>query len=129
MKPHGIPVKIDLPAVGENLQDQPNVAFTFNTTTTFNGTIPYVTGSMADFFGDLPKNVNLISWAELVSTATNNAIPISTLEGLFCIQYSLLQQGVPQAEVIISTIKDLGLGVSSSLFSAFWLLMPFPRGN
>jgi hypothetical protein len=130
LKPLGIPVKVNLPAVGENLQDQPNVAFTFNTATTFNGTIPYVTyGSVADFLGDLPKKANLTSWAELVSTAINNTISISTLEHLFCIQYSLLEQQVPQAEVIISTTKDLGLGVSSFLFSAFWLLMPFSRGN
>jgi ribulose-5-phosphate 4-epimerase/fuculose-1-phosphate aldolase len=52
MSKYGISAKVDLPAVGENLQDQPNVAFAYQANTTYNGTTGYVTfGSITDFLG------------------------------------------------------------------------------
>ena len=37
----GVPLKIDLPGVGENLQDQPNVPLAYNSTTNRTGYTPY----------------------------------------------------------------------------------------
>ena len=130
LEQHGITVKVELPAVGENLQDQPNTNLIFSTNTTFNGSIVYVAyGAMHDFFQDWDKNFDARAYAKTVSTAISNAIPASSLEYLFDIQYKLLQQGVPNAETIIETTLNIGLGPSNLLLAPFWLLMPFSRGN
>lgn len=133
LKEYEIPVKVDLPAVGENLQDQPNNNLIFMTNSMFNGSIVYVAyGAMFDFFEDFESwdmNIDVGSYAETVSAAINNSITASSLNYLFNIQYKLLKQGVPNAETIIETTLNLGLGPSEILASAFWLLMPFSRGN
>jgi hypothetical protein len=121
---------VDLPSVGENLQDQPNTGFVFSSNTTFNGTIPYVTyGAASDFLQSLPSKSSLESWAKNVSAAVNNTVSATSLEYLFNFQYDLIQNGVPDAETIIGTTMSFGLGPSDYLFSALWLLMPFSRGN
>ncbi|KFY74509.1 hypothetical protein V499_05464 [Pseudogymnoascus sp. VKM F-103] len=126
----GIPVKVNLPAVGENLQDQPNSQIIMSSNTTFSGSIPYVAfGSASDFLDSLPKNVNLTAWAEKVAVAIDHAISISSLEQLFRIQYELINNGVVDAESILETTFSIGLGPSSLVASAFWLLLPFSRGN
>ncbi|KUJ20830.1 alcohol oxidase [Mollisia scopiformis] len=127
---YGIGVKVDLPGVGENLQDQPNNNFISSTNSTFNGSIVYVAyGSMPDFFDDWDANINISSYAESVSAAINNTIAAASLEYLFGIQYKLLQNGIPNAETIMETTLNLGLGPNGLLVSPFWLLMPFSRGN
>ncbi|KAF8851795.1 putative glucose oxidase [Acephala macrosclerotiorum] len=130
LEKYGIEVKVDLPAVGENLQDQPNLSFVFSTNSTFNGSIVYVAfGAMTDFFQGWDARINTTSYAEIVAIANNNTIPTESLEYLFNIQYDLLKQGVPNAETIMETTLNLGLGPSGLLLSAFWLLMPFSRGS
>lgn len=129
MTKYGIETKVDLPAVGENLQDQPNVGFVYESNTTFNGTTGYVTyGSLSDFFSPLPA-VDVSGWATTVSNAINNTFPASTLAHLFEIQYNLLKAGVPDAETIAGTTVQFGEGPSGYLGVAYWLLMPFSRGN
>ncbi|KAE8444567.1 hypothetical protein EG329_014491 [Mollisiaceae sp. DMI_Dod_QoI] len=130
LEKHGITVKVDLPAVGENLQDQPNTSLVFSTNSTFNGSIVYVAyGVMSDFFREWDTNLDTHTYAETVSKTLNNTIPASSLEYLFNIQHRLLRQGVPNAEIIMETSLNLGAGPSELLLSAFWLLMPFSRGN
>ena len=115
--------------MGENLQDQPNVAFAYESNTIFNGTTGYVTyGSLSDFLSPLPA-ANISEWATTVSSAINNTISASTLTQLFEIQYNLLKAGVPDAETIAGTTVQFGAGPSAYLGAAFWLLMPFSRGN
>lgn len=129
MSKYDIETKVDLPAVGENLQDQPNVAFVYEANTTYNGTTGYVTyGSITDFLGPMPS-ANLSEWASTVSNAINNTISASTLTHLFQIQYDLLESGVPDAETLAGTTVQFGQGSSGYLGAAFWLLMPFSRGN
>lgn len=103
----------------------------FSTNTTFNGTTGYVAyGSLSDFFtGSLPNSKNLSAWAAQTSNSTNNAVDPSALEALFGIQSQLIDQGVPDAETILGTTPEFGLGPSAILASAFWLLMPFSRGS
>jgi choline dehydrogenase-like flavoprotein len=126
----GIPVKVNLPAVGENLQDQPNSQIIMTSNTTFNGSIPYVAfGSASDILDSLPKNVNLTAWAEKVAVAIDHAISVSSLEQIFRIQYKLISNGVVDAESILQTSYNIGYGPSGLVASAFWLLLPFSRGN
>ncbi|KAH8666046.1 glucose oxidase-like protein [Tricladium varicosporioides] len=128
---YGIGTIIRLPGVGENLQDQPNNACAYNSTFGLvNGSATYVAyGSDSDFLPSLPLRSQLLTWAQKVSGAINNAISPATLEYFFTIQYELLYSSVPNAEVIIAATKQYGLGVTSILFSAFWVLLPFSRGN
>lgn len=126
---YGIETKVDLPAVGENLQDQPNVAFAYQSNATYNGTTGYVTyGSIADFLGLMPS-ANVSDWATTVSNAINNTVSASALTHLLQIQYDLLKSGVPDAETIAGTTVQFGQGPSGYVGAAFWLLMPFSRGN
>lgn len=126
---YGIPTKVDLPGVGENLQDQPNTAIVLQTNTTYNGTTGYVAFSSAsDFFGNVPNN-SIADWALQVSNAVNNSVNASALEYLFKVQLGLISQGVPDAETIIGTTVEVGGVPRAILASAFWLLMPFSRGN
>lgn len=98
--------------------------------TTFSGSVPYVAfGSASDFLDSLPKNVNLTAWAEKVAVAIDHAISVSSLEQLFRIQYELINNGVVDAESILQTTFNIGLGPSGLVASAFWLLLPFSRGN
>ncbi|RDL35001.1 Uncharacterized protein BP5553_06932 [Venustampulla echinocandica] len=127
---YGIPLKVPLPGVGENLQDQPNTAITLQAQRAFNGTMAYATfGSLADIRINLPSSSSLKLWASTVSAAINSSLPATSLYQLFQIQYALLSRGVPDAETIIGTTMNFGLGPSGVVGSAFWLLMPFSRGS
>lgn len=129
LKEYGIPVKVALPGVGENFQDQPSSAIDVTGNATLNGTAGYVTySSISDFFGTLP-NPDIESWATQVSNAVNNSISAAAFKTLFTVQYSLLEKGVPDAESVIDTTVQLGVGPSNTLGSASWVLMPFSRGN
>lgn len=120
---------MSLPGVGENLQDQPNTNIVMQGSTIFNGTISYSTfGSLYDLFSTLPTH-NITAWAGVVSAAINNSLTASALTRLFQIQSELLAQGVPDAETFLETTYNLGLGPSAIAASAFWLLLPFSRGN
>jgi choline dehydrogenase-like flavoprotein len=128
---YGIATKVALPAVGENLQDQPNSAITLASNNTFQGYGPYVTfGTMADIYGasDVASlasstKAGIPSWAATISAASNEAISASALEYLFQIQHSLIfDRAVPNAEIITS-------GAGGFLFAAFWVLLPFSRGR
>ena len=120
---------MDLPAVGENLQDQPNTGISVTSNTTFNGSAGYLTyGSTSDFFGTLP-NPDIELWALQVSDAISHSINASALKTLFAVQYDLLTKDVPDAECIVETSVEWGAGPSRNLGSASWLLMPFSRGN
>jgi choline dehydrogenase len=126
---YGTSTKVDLPGVGENLQDQPSTAFSYDANITINGAIPYLAyGAISDFLGTLP-DVNLEAWATTVSGAINNSVNASSLEQLFQIQYGLFKQDIPDAETIMESSFTLGSDASKLLDISFWLAMPFSRGN
>jgi len=126
---YNISTKVNLPAVGENLQDQPNVAFSYEANTIINEAIPYLAyGGVSDFLGNLP-DVNLGAWAARVSEGINNSVGAASLERLFQIQYYLIKKEVPDAETIMETSFTLGSDPSALLDISFWLAMPFSRGN
>lgn len=126
---YDIPIKVDLPGVGENLQDQPNNNLLYQFDSTFEGALGYVTfGSITDFFGPMPA-ANLSDWASQISTANNEAIPASTIEKLLQIQYDLLSAGVTDGETLLDSTVQIGLGPTNIVANAFWFLMPFSRGT
>lgn len=131
MNKYGIPTKVDLPSVGENLQDQPNTVIAMNTTATtpYDGITGYAAfSSTSDFLGNLTQP-DLGAWAAQVSAAVGSSVNATALESLFKVQYELLEQGVPNAETIMEPTIEVGQPANTLLFSAFWILMPFSRGN
>ena len=130
MSKFNIPLKVNLPSVGENLQDQPNSAIVFNSTTSQTGYPPYVAyADVFDLFGNATlaiaaqTNSSLGTWATLISTASNNTVSASALERLFQIQHDLIFKNRVAFAEIISTAS------STELLAAFWILLPFSRGS
>jgi choline dehydrogenase-like flavoprotein len=129
-----ISVVVDLPTVGENLQDQTNVAMHYDTvnSTSYSGAGDYVAYPIAsELFGSETANLSstilaaLPSYAEKVSAASRNVTKAKDLLELFKIQHTLIfseTHPVPIAEILVSpsgTIYD----------SEFWSLLPFSRGS
>ncbi|KAF7959250.1 hypothetical protein EAE96_002764 [Botrytis aclada] len=129
LQKHGIPTKIILPGVGENLQDQPNNAFAYESNTTYNGTVPYVTyAPLSSILPSVPA-ANLSTWASSISAAINGSISPGAMNYLLTIQNDLINQNVPDIEVIFGNTVNTGSGPGTYLYTAFWTLLPFSRGN
>lgn len=125
----GIETRIDLPAVGEHLQDQPNVSLQYSSKINITGTAPYATFATAqDIFGNQTAAVaaateaSLSDWAKKISDA-NNGINTSQVESIFRIQHDLI------FKANITIAETLTSGGDNVLVSAFWLLLPFSRGS
>lgn len=126
---YGIPIKIILPGVGENLQDQPNNVFIYEGNTTYNGTVPYVTyAPLSSILPPVPA-ANISTWAQSISAAINSSISPGAMNFLLTIQNDLLNQDVPDIEVVFENSVTIGSGPSGYLGTAFWNLLPFSRGN
>jgi choline dehydrogenase-like flavoprotein len=127
---HGIDVKVDLPTVGENLQDQPNVRLTVNATTEWNGYPPFVAYLTAsDLFGSNTSSIaayvysQIPTYANAIVKRSNNAYTPSVVEKQLHIQADLIfQQHTPCLESIV-------FPTSVTIFSVFWGLLPFSRGS
>lgn len=128
-----IPVKVNLPSVGENLQDQPQVGVTATAHTPFGqliGYTPFVTYPNAeDLFGQNTSAVaayvlsQIPSSAAMIASLSNNATPASVVETQLRIQADLIfNQSVPCAEI-------LTLPFESQVNGILWPLLPFSRGN
>ncbi|KAM0128521.1 hypothetical protein ACHAPC_003032 [Botrytis cinerea] len=129
LQKYGIATKIILPGVGENLQDQPNNAFAYESNTTYNGTMPYVTyAPLSSILPSVPA-ANLSTWASSISAAINSSISPGAMNYLLTIQNDLINQNVPDIEVIFGNTVNTGSGPGTYLFTAFWTLLPFSRGN
>ncbi|KAI1463290.1 putative GMC oxidoreductase [Daldinia caldariorum] len=129
-KSHGIETRIDLPGVGEHLQDQPNVVLEYSSNVNLTGTAPYATFATAeDIFRERTSAVKeathakLSEWAQKVSDANNGAIGAHRIEKIFRIQHGLIfKENVTIAETLTSASGDI-------LLSAFWPTLPFSRGS
>ncbi|KAL1629242.1 hypothetical protein SLS56_005465 [Neofusicoccum ribis] len=130
LKAAGVEVKVDLPAVGENLQDQTNNGFKGVATKAFTGTAVNVAyPNVEDIFGNKTLTVaadvkkSLQKYAEEASAYSNGVVAVDSLTKFFDIQYDLIfKDKVPLAEVLIYP--------TDTAFSAeFWSLLPFARGN
>ncbi|KAI1484407.1 glucose oxidase [Biscogniauxia mediterranea] len=126
----GIETKIELPGVGEYLQDQTNTALVYSNALNLTGTSPYaVFASAEDVFGsDTPAiaaatAAKLPGWASQVAAAHQGTISAETIEKLFQIQHDLMfNKNITIAESLVFVTSEY-------LALAFWLLMPFSWGS
>lgn len=130
MGQHGIEVKVDLPFVGENLQDQTTGAGAYSSNTSFSGTADYVGYfSVADIFGNDTYDLNctvrdsLLQYAASVVEASNGVLDQKVMEKLFMIHYDLVfKNQIPISEILVTP------GENRMDFS-YWGLLPFSRGS
>lgn len=111
---HNISVVVDLPTVGENLQDQTNTGLAYNSSANnaFPGAGTLVAyPSAAQLFGSEIQNISahvlqsLPSYAAQVSAASGNITKAADLLKFFKIQHDLIfstTHPVPMAEILIS---------------------------
>ncbi|KAI1182866.1 GMC oxidoreductase [Nemania serpens] len=126
----GIETKIDLPGVGEYLQEQPNTALVYSGAENVSGSAPYATFSTAqDLFGDETPSIRasteaqIPAWAQQVAAASNGAVHAANIEKLFRVQHDLIfKQNVTIGETLTTTSAGFFL-------SAMWLLLPFSCGS
>ncbi|KAI0024722.1 GMC oxidoreductase [Xylariomycetidae sp. FL0641] len=126
----GIETKVELPGVGEYLQEQPLSIMLYETTLNNTGQTPYSAFVAAqDLFGKQTASVaasteaKLSSWAEQVAAANKGAIRADNVEKLFRIQHDLM------FHKNVSIGETLPAYSSASLANPFWLLLPFSFGS
>lgn len=127
----GIDTIIDLPGVGENLQEQPNSNIMFSGTLNVTGTgTTYSTfGTAEDIFGPSKSmvasstNASLARYAQLVASASHDGVNVSALEQIFRIQHDLI---FSKNVSISETLTDY---TSGYFLSVWWSLLPFSRGS
>ncbi|KAI1085603.1 putative GMC oxidoreductase [Whalleya microplaca] len=130
LKAHGIETKVDLPGVGEHLQDQPNTVLLYASKMNVSATVPYATFATAqDMFGNKTSSIaasidaRLPKWAQKVSDANNGVISAQSIEKHLRIQHDLIfNKNVTIGETLTSASTN-------NLISAFWLLLPFSQGS
>jgi choline dehydrogenase-like flavoprotein len=132
LKEHGIDVVVDLPFVGENLQDQTttDMFFTNNNSTNFTGLGGYAAYfNVDDVFGDNLASFNASIAASIKTYAEKTAnasgiIDRAVTEKLFRIQYDLIfKNKIPISEIIVSP------AATGPLTIEYWGLLPFSRGS
>lgn len=127
----GIDTVIDLPGVGENLQEQPNSNIMFSGTLNVSGTgTTYSTfGTAEDIFGPnksiiaASTNASLARYAQLAATASHDRVNVSALEQIFLLQHDLI---FSKNVTISETLTDY---TSGFFLSVWWSLLPFSRGS
>ncbi|ETS81521.1 hypothetical protein PFICI_06523 [Pestalotiopsis fici W106-1] len=129
---YGIDVVVDLPTVGENLQDQSNNGIDFglaNNYTLADKTALVAYPSVSHLFGNQTASfaqqvkANLSSYAARVASANGNVTRPTDLLEFYELQYDLIfKSQVPFAEVLINF-------ASTEWASEFWSLLPFSRGS
>jgi choline dehydrogenase-like flavoprotein len=130
LEQHGIEVKVDLPFVGENLQDQTTGAGAYSSNTSFSGTADYVGYfSVSDIFGNDTYDLNctvrdaLLQYAASVVEASNGVLDQKVMEKLFMIHHDLIfKDQIPISEILVTP------GENRMDFS-YWGLLPFSRGS
>ena len=127
---HNITVRVDLPTVGENLQDQTNAHTMALGNSNFTGTKALAYASFYDIFGDDAQPVaesvlnNLTNYAARTADINNGVVKAEDLSNFYQIQYDLLfSDQVPMVEILFIPTH------SPALITEFWTLLPFSRGN
>lgn len=129
MSKHGIETKVDLPTVGENLQDQMNNGLAYDSKTSYSKSPDYVAyPSAAQLFsnattigskllGKLPE------YAAQVASANGNITKAKDIEHFFKIQWDLIfKYHIPVAEILMEPS-------GSTYDTEYWGSVPFSRGN
>ncbi|KAH8678171.1 glucose oxidase [Xylariales sp. PMI_506] len=129
--PLGIETVVDLPGVGESMQDQPINSLAWTSTENITGqAAPYVIMTTAqDLFGDNFAALNastsssLAAWAQQLASAGAGGISEAALEARFRVQHDLIFG----TDI---TIAEVGVTINEGLLVAsFWDLLPFSWGS
>ncbi|CAG8980486.1 hypothetical protein HYALB_00013122 [Hymenoscyphus albidus] len=124
----GIDVVVNLPTVGENLQDQMNTGLAGTSSANHSGNAGYVLyPTAAEVFGDdldaAKASIDLADYARRTSEANNGVTSAADLEKFFKMQFDLVfEKNITIAEILITPaghIYDI----------EYWALMPFSRGS
>ncbi|KAJ5165850.1 hypothetical protein N7492_006146 [Penicillium capsulatum] len=126
---HGIDTKINLPTVGENLQDQMNNGLAWDSKTKYSGSASYVAYPSADQLFPNATAVGsklldqLPAYAAQVASANGNVTTASDIYRFFKIQWDLIfKSHIPVAEILMEP--------SGSTYDIeYWGSVPFSRGN
>ncbi|KHN97260.1 GMC oxidoreductase [Metarhizium album ARSEF 1941] len=126
----GVKVVVDLPAVGENLMDQPLSSLFYNTSANIKGYTSYATFvTAADIYGTNVDKVakdtkaKLGQWARQLAQSSLGGLNASALEHIFEIQHEVIfEKHATLAEIISGTL-------GGKIGSTYWDLMPFGRGS
>ncbi|KUL86374.1 hypothetical protein ZTR_08632 [Talaromyces verruculosus] len=130
LQKYDIPVVVDLPTVGENLQDQTNNGLAWRGRETWTGlpafsALPSIEQLYGKDFAAFASTINtsLADYARGVSNVSNGAVKEANLLAAFQIQYDLIfKSQVPFAEIVFVPLGD-------SVSSEYWTLLPFSRGS
>ncbi|KAJ5666622.1 hypothetical protein N7462_011031 [Penicillium macrosclerotiorum] len=130
LRKHDIPVKVNISAVGENLQDQTNNGLSYEGREFWLGSPTFSALPSADIlYGSnisaVASSVNssLAEYAKAVANFSNGAIQEKNALTAFQIQYDLIfKSKVPCAEIVM-------LPIGHAFSSEYWPLLPFSRGN
>ena len=125
-----IDVKVNLPSVGENLQDQTVIVISAVPTQNYTGFPPFVAHtSLHDLFGSNTSSIynstlaSLPEYASKIASQYGGASSTTVQQRLLKTQLDLLLQGnTPASEIAPIVIGEL-------IGGAFWPLQPFSRGN
>ncbi|KAF3395338.1 Glucose oxidase [Talaromyces pinophilus] len=130
LQKYDIPVVVNLPTVGENLQDQTNNGLAWRSRETWTGlpafsalpSIEQLYGKGSAAFAST-INASLADYARFISNVSNGAVKEANLLDAFRIQYDLIfKLQVPFAEIVFVPLGD-------SVSSEYWTLLPFSRGS
>lgn len=122
---------IDLPGVGENLQEQPNSVLGFSSNLSVTGYPTYATfGTADDIFGPYRAGLadetaaNLTHYARKIASASGAGLNATAIEQVLRIQHDLMfAKNVTIGETVT-------VSASGGFFAtAHWLLLPFSRGS
>lgn len=130
LKRYSIDPIIELPAVGENFQDQTVLAITASSTRNYTDFPSFVAHtSLQDLFGNQTRAIyqstlaRIPEYAAQISAMNRGASTTATQERILRSQLDLLLDGnTPTSE-----IAPLALG--NAIGSVFWPLQPFSRGS
>ncbi|KAE8372289.1 putative glucose oxidase [Aspergillus bertholletiae] len=130
LEKYGIPVQVNLPSVGENLQDQLNTSIVVSTKTPVTGTRSVAFASASDIFGSSLQSVaasirsQLAQYADIAASGSSGAMRKEDLLRMFEVQHDLIfGQDVPVAEFVFI------LDSATTIHTGYWGLLPFARGN
>ncbi|KAF7186595.1 Glucose oxidase [Pseudocercospora fuligena] len=128
---HGIEVQVDLPFVGENLQDQTTTDTAYTAKQNFTGGGGFIGYYNAnDVFGNSTNAVKakvnsaLPSYAQQIVEASGNIVSQTVIEELLDIQHKII---FDEKAVISEVIVNAPSSGSASL--EYWGLIPFSRGS
>ncbi|GAB1314581.1 Glucose oxidase [Madurella fahalii] len=130
LKKLGIETKVNLPGVGESMQDHNGVSMMYGLNGNIEGRIPFATMPTAyDVWGNETSAIaestrgKLAEWARVVAAGTQGALSPEAVERRFRVQHSLIfEKNITIAELFPTS-------AGTQILAQFWTSMPFSWGS